>query len=101
MGLEHRVFHRVESAPRAVGNLPRVPSTSQRRERGRGDGGFLRNDLRAVLVHGSGHRELHQAAPVGAEPVLELDVIDVAEIDDEGRVLSMRAFFDLEGAREL
>ena len=32
---------------------------------------------------------------------LELDVIDVAEIDDEGRVLSMRAFFDLEGAREL
>ena len=32
---------------------------------------------------------------------LELDVIDVAEIDDAGRVLSMRAFFDLEGAREL
>lgn len=32
---------------------------------------------------------------------LELDVIDVAEIDDEGRVLGMRAFFDLEGAREL
>jgi len=33
--------------------------------------------------------------------LLELDVIDVAEIDHEGRVLSMRAFFDLEGARIL
>ncbi|MBJ22635.1 MAG: hypothetical protein GY910_27000 [bacterium] len=33
--------------------------------------------------------------------LLELDVIDVAEIDIEGRVLSMRAFFDLEGARVL
>lgn len=33
--------------------------------------------------------------------LLELDVIDVAEIDAEGRVLSMRAFFDLEGARVL
>ena len=33
--------------------------------------------------------------------LLELDVIDVAEIDSEGRVLSMRAFFDLEGARVL
>ncbi|MAG31342.1 MAG: steroid delta-isomerase [Deltaproteobacteria bacterium] len=33
--------------------------------------------------------------------LLELDVIDVAEIDGEGRVLSMRAFFDLEGARIL
>lgn len=43
--------------------------------------------LRAVVVQG-GRR-------------LELDVIDVAEIDDQGRVLSMRAFFDLEGAREL
>lgn len=32
---------------------------------------------------------------------LELDVIDVAEIDANGRVLSMRAFFDLEGARVL
>lgn len=32
---------------------------------------------------------------------LELDVIDVAEVDEQGRVLSMRAFFDLEGAREL
>ena len=32
---------------------------------------------------------------------LELDVIDVAEIDDAGQVLSMRAFFDLEGAREI
>lgn len=35
------------------------------------------------------------------ERLLELDVIDVAEIDTEGRVLSMRAFFDLEGARVL
>ena len=33
--------------------------------------------------------------------LLELDVIDVAEVDAEGRVLSMRAFFDLEGARLL
>lgn len=33
--------------------------------------------------------------------LLELDVIDVAEIDEQGRVLSMRAFFDLEGARVL
>jgi len=33
--------------------------------------------------------------------LLELDVIDVAEIDAEGRVVSMRAFFDLEGARVL
>lgn len=33
--------------------------------------------------------------------LLELDVIDVAEIDHDGRVLSMRAFFDLEGARVL
>jgi hypothetical protein len=33
--------------------------------------------------------------------LLELDVIDVAEIDEEGRVLNMRAFFDLEGARVL
>jgi steroid delta-isomerase len=30
---------------------------------------------------------------------LELDVIDVAEIDEAGQVVSMRAFFDLEGAR--
>lgn len=43
--------------------------------------------MRAVVVQG-GRR-------------LELDVIDVAEIDEQGRVLSMRAFFDLEGAREL
>jgi steroid delta-isomerase len=33
--------------------------------------------------------------------LLEIDVIDVAEIDAAGRVLSMRAFFDLEGARVL
>lgn len=31
--------------------------------------------------------------------LLEVDVIDVAKIDEEGRVVSMRAFFDLEGAR--
>jgi steroid Delta-isomerase len=33
--------------------------------------------------------------------LLELDVIDVAEIDETGRVLRMRAFFDLDGARVL
>ena len=33
--------------------------------------------------------------------LLELDVIDVAEIDEEGRVVRMRAFFDLEGGRVL
>lgn len=33
--------------------------------------------------------------------LLELDVIDVAEIDEQGRVLSMRAFFDLEGGRQV
>jgi steroid delta-isomerase len=33
--------------------------------------------------------------------LLELDVIDLAEIDEQGRVVSMRAFFDLEGARVL
>jgi steroid delta-isomerase len=32
---------------------------------------------------------------------LEIDVVDVCEIDAEGRVLSMRAFFDLDGARVL
>ena len=31
--------------------------------------------------------------------LVEIDVVDVAEIDAAGRVLSMRAFFDLEGAR--
>jgi steroid delta-isomerase len=31
----------------------------------------------------------------------ELDVIDVASFDAEGRLLSLRAFFDLEGARPL
>ncbi len=35
------------------------------------------------------------------EKLLELDVIDVAEIDEQGRVLSMRAFFDLEGGRQI
>ena len=33
--------------------------------------------------------------------LLELDVIDLAEIDEQGRVVSMRAFFDLEGGRVL
>ena len=33
--------------------------------------------------------------------LVELDVIDVAKIDEAGRVLSMRAFFDLDGARTL
>jgi steroid delta-isomerase len=31
--------------------------------------------------------------------VMELDVVDVASVDDEGRLTSLRAFFDLEGAR--
>ena len=31
--------------------------------------------------------------------LLELDVIDVAAIDPEGRLTALRAFFDLEGAR--
>ena len=49
---------------------------------------------------------LEAAVPLRAVVVqdgrrLELDVIDVAEIDEQGRVLSMRAFFDLEGAREI
>jgi steroid delta-isomerase len=43
--------------------------------------------MRAVVVQG-GQR-------------LELDVIDVVEIDDEGRLVRLRAFFDLEGARPL
>lgn len=33
--------------------------------------------------------------------LMEIDVIDVAKIDDGGRFLSMRAFFDLEGGRIL
>jgi steroid delta-isomerase len=32
---------------------------------------------------------------------LELDVIDVVEIDEQGRLKRLRAFFDLEGARPL
>lgn len=32
---------------------------------------------------------------------LELDVIDVAEIDDQGRFVRLRAFFDLASARPL
>ena len=32
---------------------------------------------------------------------MELDVIDVVEVDDEGRFRRLRAFFDLEGARPL
>ena len=31
--------------------------------------------------------------------LMELDVIDVAEIDEQGRLVRLRAFFDLEGAR--
>ncbi len=49
---------------------------------------------------------LEAAAPLRAVVVqggrrLEIDVVDVCEIDAEGRVLSMRAFFDLDGARVL
>ena len=55
----------------------------------------------AVCVAG-----LEVAVPLRAVVVqegrrLELDVIDVAEIDEQGRVLRLRAFFDLEGAREI
>ena len=32
---------------------------------------------------------------------LELDVIDVAAIDDQGRLTQLRAFFDLAGARPI
>ena len=32
---------------------------------------------------------------------MELDVIDVVEVDDEGRFRRLRAFFDLAGARPL
>jgi len=31
--------------------------------------------------------------------LLEVDVIDVAELDEQGRLLRLRAFFDLAGAR--
>lgn len=31
--------------------------------------------------------------------LMELDVIDVARVDEQGRFVSMRAFFDLEGGR--
>ncbi|MEZ4330770.1 MAG: nuclear transport factor 2 family protein [Myxococcota bacterium] len=33
--------------------------------------------------------------------LMEVDVIDVAEIDEAGRFLKLRAFFDLGGARQL
>jgi len=33
--------------------------------------------------------------------LMEVDVIDVAELDAEGRFLKLRAFFDLAGARKL
>jgi steroid delta-isomerase len=33
--------------------------------------------------------------------LMEVDVIDVAKVDEQGRLLSMRAFFDLEGGRVL
>jgi steroid delta-isomerase len=32
---------------------------------------------------------------------LEVDVIDVVETDDEGRLTRLRAYFDLEGARPI
>ena len=32
---------------------------------------------------------------------LELDVVDVATVDEQGRLTSLRAFFDLEGARTI
>lgn len=33
--------------------------------------------------------------------LLEVDVVDVAEIDDAGRLVRLRAFFDLAGARKI
>lgn len=33
--------------------------------------------------------------------LMEVDVIDVAEIDEQGRFVQLRAFFDLAGARTL
>ena len=33
--------------------------------------------------------------------LLELDVVDVVAVDDEGRLTRLRAFFDLEGARPI
>lgn len=33
--------------------------------------------------------------------LMEVDVIDVAEIDQQGRFIRLRAFFDLAGARKL
>lgn len=33
--------------------------------------------------------------------LLEVDVIDVAELDEAGRLLKLRAFFDLAGARKV
>lgn len=33
--------------------------------------------------------------------LLEVDVIDVAELDEAGRLLRLRAFFDLAGARKV
>ncbi len=33
--------------------------------------------------------------------LLERDVVDVATVDDQGRLTSLRAFFDLAGAREI
>lgn len=33
--------------------------------------------------------------------LMEVDVIDVAEVDEEGRLVRLRAFFDLAGARRI
>ena len=33
--------------------------------------------------------------------LMEVDVIDVAELDEQGRLLRLRAFFDLGGARKI
>jgi steroid Delta-isomerase len=33
--------------------------------------------------------------------LMEVDVVDVAEIDDQGRFVRLRAFFDLAGARKI
>ncbi len=33
--------------------------------------------------------------------LMEVDVIDVAELDEQGRLIRLRAFFDLDGARKI
>ncbi len=54
-----------------------------------------------VCVAGSEAAAPMRARIEQAGRLLELDVIDVAAIDAQGRLTALRAFFDLEGARPL